>query len=343
MSTVRRAAAMTAIMLGAFFATHAAYADADADDTITLMVGGIDKIIYLPAILAKRLGYFEQPGLDVSVVTEPAGVNAEDELIAGAVQGVVGFYDHTIDLQSKGTDVESLVQFASAPGEVELIAASHAGDIKTPADFKGKSLGVTGLGSSTDFLTQYLAKKFGLARSDYRLLPVDAGKTFINAMRAHRIVAGMTTEPTVSELLANREAKVLIDLRTEAGTREALGGPYPAGCLYMRAAWVNEHPDAARKLAHAFVRVLQYIHTHSAEQIVAQLPRSYYQNRKALYVGALEAYRHTFSTDGRMPADGPRTVLGILSTIDPSVKATDIDLSKTYTTAYLDDSDDSEK
>ena len=333
MSTVRRAAAMAALVLGASWATRAAY----ADESITLMVGGIDKIIYLPAILAKRLGYFEQPGLDVDVVTEPAGVNAEDELIAGAVQGVVGFYDHTIDLQSKGTDVESLVQFSSAPGEVELVAASHAADIKTPADFKGKSLGVTGLGSSTDFLTQYLTKKFGLDRSDYRLLPVDAGKTFIDAMRSHRIVAGMTTDPTASELISSGEAKVLIDLRTEVGTRETLGGLYPAGCLYMRAAWVNEHPDAARKLAHAFVRALQYIHTHSAEQIVAQLPRSYYEKRKALYVAALKGYRPAFSIDGRMPAGGPRTVLAIMSTIDPSVKATDIDLSKTYTTAYLDE------
>jgi NitT/TauT family transport system substrate-binding protein len=333
MTNVRRAAAVVALVLGASSVTRAAY----ADDTITLMVGGIDKIIYLPAILAKRLGYFEQPGLDVDVVTEPAGVNAEDELIAGAVQGVVGFYDHTIDLQSKGTEVESLVQFSSAPGEVELVAASHAAQIKTPADFKGKSLGVTGLGSSTDFLTQYLTKKFGLNRSDYRLLPVDAGKTFIDAMRSHRIVAGMTTDPTASELLASGEAKVLIDLRTEVGTRETLGGLYPAGCLYMRAAWVSEHPDAARKLAHAFVRALQYIHTHSAEQIVAQLPRSYYEKRKALYVAALKAYRPAFSIDGRMPAGGPRTVLAIMSTIDPSVKATDIDLSKTYTTAYLDE------
>lgn len=335
MSTVRRAAAMAALVLGASGATRAAH----AEDTITLMVGGIDKIIYLPAILAKRLGYFEQPGLDVNVVTEPAGVNAEDELIAGAVQGVVGFYDHTIDLQSKGTEVESLVQFASTPGEVELVAASDAAQIKTPADLKGKSLGVTGLGSSTDFLTQYLTKKFGLNRSDYRLLPVDAGKTFINAMRSHRIVAGMTTDPTASELLSSGEAKVLVDLRTEVGTREALGGLYPSGCLYMRATWVNAHPDAARKLTHAFVETLHYIHTHSAEQIVAQLPRSYYEKRKTLYVAALKAYQPTFSIDGRMPANGPRTVLAVMSTIDPSVKAIDIDLSKTYTTAFLDDAE----
>ncbi|WP_425452804.1 ABC transporter substrate-binding protein [Trinickia dinghuensis] len=286
--------------------------------------------------MTKRLGYFEQQGLDVDVVTEPAGVNAEDELIAGAVQGVVGFYDHTIDLQSKGTDVESLVQFASAPGEVELVSSARAADIKSPADFKGQSIGVTGLGSSTDFLTRYLTQKFGLQRDDYRLLPVDAGKTFIDAMRHRRIVAGMTTDPTASELLSSDQAKVLIDLRTEASTREALGGIYPAGCLYMRAAWVDAHPDEARKLTHAFVKTLRYIHTHSAEQIVDQLPRSYYEKRKALYVAAFKAFQPTFSVDGRMPDSGPRTVLAILSAIDPSVQATDVDLSKTYTTAFLD-------
>lgn len=333
MGTVRSIAVTAAFVLGACSATGSAY----AGETITLMVGGIDKIIYLPAVLAQRLGYFEQQGLNVEVVTEPAGVNAEDELIAGAVQGVVGFYDHTIDLQSKGTNVESLVQFASAPGEVELVSSAFAASIKSPADFKGHALGVTGLGSSTDFLTEYLTKKFGLQRSDYRLVPVDAGKTFIDAMRHRLIVAGMTTDPTAAELLASRQAKVLIDLRTEASTREALGGIYPSGCLYMRVAWVESHRDEARKLTHAFVEALRYIHSHSAEQIVDQLPRSYYEKRKALYVAAVKAFQPTFSTNGRMPESGPRTVLAILSAIDPSVEATDVDLSKTYTTAFLDE------
>lgn len=331
MGTVRRVAAMAAIMVAACSAATAA----QAAEKITIMVGGIDKIIYLPAVLTERLGYFEQQGLDVDVVTEPAGVAAEDEMIAGAVQGVVGFYDHTIDLQSEGTEVESLVQFTTVPGEVELVTTPHATEIKTPADFKGRSLGVTGLGSSTDFLTQYLATKFGLRRKDYRLVPVDAGRTFIAAMRQHRIVAGMTTDPTASELLSSGRAKVLIDLRTEAGTREALGGSYPAGCLYMPLAWVNGHREEAGKLVHAFLQTLQYIHSHSAEDIVAHLPPSFYEGKKALYIAALKAFQPMFSTDGRMPDGGPQAVLAILSAIDPDVKATEVDLSKTYTSEFL--------
>ena len=67
---------------------------------ITIMVGGYEKHIYLPAKLAESLGFFKDEGLDVELLNEPAGVDAENEMLAGAVQGVVGFYDHCVDLQS---------------------------------------------------------------------------------------------------------------------------------------------------------------------------------------------------------------------------------------------------
>src|SRR5438094_419687 len=65
---------------------------------ITIMVGGLDKQIYLPAQLTAQLGYFQQQGLEVHLVDEPAGVNAEDDMIAGKIDAVVGFYDHNVDL-----------------------------------------------------------------------------------------------------------------------------------------------------------------------------------------------------------------------------------------------------
>ncbi|MGN6581232.1 MAG: ABC transporter substrate-binding protein [Bordetella sp.] len=308
---------------------------ADAAEKITIMVGGIDKIIYLPAVLAQR--YFKQHGLDIDVVTESAGVDAEDEMIAGGVQGVVGFYDHTIDLQAKGIEVESLVQFSDVPGEAMLVSGQAAATIRSPADFKGQSLGVTSLGSSTDFLTEYLAAQAGLDHDDYQLQAVDAGTTFINAMHENRIVAGMTSEPTASRLISSGQAQVLIDMRNADGVRSALGALYPSSCLYMPSSWVNAHRREAAELVKGFVMALRYLHTHSAEQIAALLPRSYYESvGKARYVKALEAYLPSFSADGRMPADGPQTVLRVLSTIRPEVQKANIDLAKTYTDIFVD-------
>lgn len=308
---------------------------AQAADKIMIMVGGIEKQIYLPARLAEQLGYFKEQGLDVELQSEPSGVNAENEMLAGAVQGVVGFYDHTIDLQAKGKAVMSVVQFSQAPGEAILVATKLAGEIKSPADFKGRALGVTGLGSSTNFLTQYLAVANGVKASEITPVPVGSGTTFIAAIKQNRIDAGMTTEPTISRLLNTGDAKMLVDLRTPESTEKWLGGLYPAACLYMPTGWVNAHRDEVQKLVNAFVKTLKYINTHSAEEIASKMPADYYAGDKAMYVAALAQSKTMFTADGRMPKSGPPTVLKVLQGFDKVVQGKTIDLSKTFTTDFV--------
>src|SRR3954449_2081224 len=146
-----------------------------AQTPVKIMVGGIDKQIYLPAKLAELLGLFKEQGLDVELFNSTSGSQAATALLAREVQGVVGFYDHTIDLQSKGKFITDVVQFGISPGEVVLAKATDAEKLKDPANWKGQALGVTGLGSATDFLTRALAAKAGLKVQDYTLVPVGAG------------------------------------------------------------------------------------------------------------------------------------------------------------------------
>ena len=194
----------------------------------------------------------------------------------------------TVDLQSRGKDVKAIAVLCQVPGEVEMVSTKAAPTFKSMADAKGKTLGVTGLGSSTSFLTQYLALQHGVQSTQYTMLPVGADASFIAAIKQGRIDAGMTTEPTVSALEKMGDAKVLVDLRTLEGTRAALGGTYPAASLYVQSAWADSHKDQATKLAHAFAKTMQFIHTHSADEIAAKMPADY-QKDKALYVSALKA------------------------------------------------------
>lgn len=331
-----RRAALAAIAAAAACCMASPAAQAADSDTVTIMVGGINKIIYLPAKLAESLGYFKDEGLKVELQSQPAGVDAENQLIAGAVQGVVGFYDHTIDLQAKGKEIEAIAVFCKVPGEVELVSTkAAAAGFKTMADAKGKTLGVTGLGSSTEFLTRYLVDKQGVASKDYSLLPVGAGNSFIAGMKQDRIQAGMTTEPTVSQMLKTGDAQVLVDMRSEEGTKAALGGLYPAASLYVRNEWAASHKEQAAKLARAFGKTMQYISSHSAEEIAEKMPKDYYGNDKELYVAALKASLPMYTKDGKMPEGGPETVLKVLSAYKPNVKSAHIDLAKTYSNAYL--------
>lgn len=325
---VWRAALLSSVMALGAGAAHA--------EKLTVIVGGMEKQIYLPAVLTEKLGYFKDEGLDVELINSRAGVDAENELLAGAAQAVVGFYDHTIDLQSKGKFIQSIVQFSQAPGEVELVSTKYADQIKSPADFKGHTLGVTGLGSSTDFLTQYLAVRNGLKQGDYTLLPVGAGNTFIAAIKQDAIQAGMTTEPTIATMLKTGEAKVLVDMRTPEKTAEALGGPYPAASFYVQSAWLETHKEDAQKLTNALVKTMRYIASHSAEEIAEQMPKDYYVGDKDLYVKGLAEGKAQYTPDGRMPKDGPETVLKVLATFKKPLQEKQIDLSKTYTTEFVD-------
>jgi NitT/TauT family transport system substrate-binding protein len=305
-----------------------------APDKVTIMVGGYEKQIYLPAKLTEALGYFKEQELEVVLLNEEAGVDAENEMLAGAVQGVVGFYDHCVDLQTKGKAVMSVVQMSQAPGEVELVSTKYP-DVRSMADLKGKSLGVTGLGSSTNFLTQYLMVKAGVKLGDFTSLPVGAGTTFIAAMQQDKIQAGMTTEPTISRLLKTGQARILVDMRTMEGTRQALGGTYPSSSLYMPAAWVEKNRPVVQKLANAFVKTLKYISTHSAAEIADKMPRDYYAGDKEMYVQALADGKGMFTSDGVMPEGGPDTVLSVLSGFSKTMQGKKVNLAKTYTTEFV--------
>ncbi|MCN9242482.1 ABC transporter substrate-binding protein [Streptomyces sp. RY43-2] len=304
-------------------------------EKVKIMVGGLDKVIYMPAMLTQRLGYFDAEGLEVELLSEPAGVQAETALVSGQVQGAVGFYDHTLDLQTKGKHVESVVQFSHAPGEVEIVSTRRAKDITSPKDFKGTKLGITGLGSSTDFLTKYLAVKNGVNVSEFSPVAVGAGATFIAALEKGSIDGGMTTDPTVATILQKKLGTVLVDMRTPEGSQEALGGLYPSSSLYMQTEWVNSHKDTVQKLVNAFVKTLKWMSTHSADEIAAKMPADYSQGDKTLYASAIKSTLPMFTKDGVMPEGGPETVQKVLKAFNPNIKNATIDLDKTYTTEFV--------
>ncbi|HEY3016006.1 MAG TPA: ABC transporter substrate-binding protein [Nocardioides sp.] len=337
--TTRRVAATALAAVAAAASLTACQSSASEGDgsdhpKMTIMVGGIDKVIYLPAKLTEQLGYFEDSGVEVDLKDEPSGADAETMLLAGQVDAVVGFYDHSITLQAKGKCVESVVQLAKVPGEAEVVGNDSG--IASGADFSGKKMGVTSPGSSTDYLTQYLATKNGVSTSDYTTVAAGAGSDFIAALQNHAIDAGMTTDPTIATMEKMGLGSVLLDMRTEEGTKAALGGLYPAASLYTDCDYAEKNPETVQKVVSAFVKTLNWVSTHSAADIAAEMPSDYAGDDPDLYVKAIGDSMHSFTTDGVMPEGGPETVLDVLGSSNPDVepKKDEIDLSQTYTTKF---------
>jgi NitT/TauT family transport system substrate-binding protein len=301
---------------------------------LSIMVGGLSKQIYLPNELTQKLGYFAQQGLDVTLIDEASGQSAETEVLAGQVDAGSGSYNHTIDLQAAGKNIESVVQLGVAPGEAEIVSAKEAGQIHSFADLKGKNLGVTELGSGTQALQVALLHRAGLGPDQAHFVPVGAGDTFIAALQQGKIDAGMTTEPTISRILASGLGKVLVDLRTPQSTTAALGGSYPFICVFMKNDYVNSHKDIVQKLVNAYVKTLKWMQSHTAAEIAAMMPADYYAGNKDLYVTALQNQMAIFSPNGNMPSDGPTSVLNIEQQTNTTVQGKQIDLTQTFTNDF---------
>lgn len=304
--------------------------------TVKLMVGGIDKQIYLPYQLAQGLGYYNRFGVDVKLSTEQqGGVGAEEAMASGQVDMAGAWYIHTIDFQTQGKAVVDVVQLSGAPGEREVCAKGSG--VHSPRNFAGKSLGVTDLGSGTDALTQYMAVHAGLKVSDIHRVAVGAGDTLIAALQHGQVQCAMTTQPTVSAVEKKGIGYSAVDLASGAGVKKALGGYWPTASVLARADWVASHQDAVQRVVDALVATMHWIHTHSAAQIAAHLPKDFVQNAlisKADYVKALTQDKGQFLTDGLMPKGGPQKVLAVERLAGLVKPGTKVKLAPTYTNAY---------
>ncbi len=302
--------------------------------TVKLMVGGIDKQIYLPYQLAQSLGLYKKYGVNVQLSTEVnGGVGAEDAMASGQVDMAGAWYIHTIDFQSKGKMVEDIVQLSGAPGEREM--CSPKAGVHSAADFKGKTLGVTDLGSGTDELTQFLAAQKGITRHQYHTLAVGAGATAIAALKRGTAQCVMTTQPTVGALETMKLADSTIDLATTAGAQAALGGAWPAAGVLAKTDWVNSHKATVQKVVDALVATMHWINTHTAADIANALPQQFVQNStitKEQYIAGLTTDKGQFLPDGIMPAGGPKVVDAMEKLIGTDVSK--VTLANTFTNEF---------
>jgi NitT/TauT family transport system substrate-binding protein len=310
-------------------------APAAAPAKLSIMVGGMDKQIYLPNKLTEALGYFKDENLDVTLIDEPSGVSSETAVAAGQVELGSGSYDHTIDLQKQGKMITSVAQLLQEPGEWVMVSKQKASSIKTPADWLGANAGVTSLGSGTHTLMRAIAIKAGIQVSDVNFVQAGAGDTFIAAMKQGRIDVGITTQPTVLRLQNTGDGQILVDLSKPETTRAAVGGDYPFISLWGRTEWINSNKDTVQHVVNAYVKTMKWISTHSPQEIADKLPADYQAGDPQAYVKALADSMGMFTKDGRMPQGGPEFVLKTLSSFDPDLASKQIDLSKTWDPTFV--------
>src|SRR5215213_7124943 len=302
---------------------------------VTLGVGGKPLLYYLPLTIAERRGFLKDQGLEVEINDFGGGAKSLQALIGGSVDVVTGAYEHTIRMQAKNQDVRAVVELGRFPAITVAVRKDKAGQIKSPADFKGAKIGVTEPGSSTALLVQYAMVKAGLKATDAAIIGVGGGASAVAAMKKGEIDAISHLDPVIAKLEADGDIQVLIDTRTESGTRALFGGSNPAAVLYTKQDFIEKNPNTTQRLVNAFMKALKWIESATPEQIADSVPPGYHLGDKALYLKAVANSKESYSRNGVVSPEGMSSVLAMLRTLDPELQGAKVDVAKTFDDRFV--------
>lgn len=297
---------------------------------LAMGVGGKSLLYYLPLTIAERQGYFKQAGLETEINDFAGGAKSLQALLGGSVDLVAGAYEHTLRMQAKGQDVRAVIELLRYPTIVIGVRKDLAGKIKSPADFKGLKIGVTAPGSSTYITVLHAMVKAGLKAEDASFIGVGGGASAVAAMKKGEIDVISHLDPVIAKLESDGDISVLIDTRTEAGTKGLFGGSNPAACLYARGDFIEKNPKVVQAAVNAMYKALRWIDGASGDAVAAAVPEEYHLGDKGLYAKAVAASREAYSKTGIMDKAGMQSVADMIKALDKDLSGATLDVGKSF-------------
>ncbi len=302
---------------------------------LSIAVGGKNLLYYLPLTIAEQRGYFKAEGLDVTIVDFAGGARALQAVVGGSADVVSGAFEHTVNMQHKGQRMRAFVLQGRAPQIVLGVNPKTMPNFKTVADLKGKKVGVTAPGSSTNVMVNFALAKVGLKPADVSIIGVGAGNGAVAAMRSGQIDAISNLDPVITLLQRSGDLRIVSDTRVVAESDKVFGGPMPAACFYAPQAFIDKNPATVQALTNAIVRADKWIQLAGPSEIINTVPESYLLGDRAVYIDAFLSAKGALSPDGLIPDKGADTAFRALASVDPEIAKAKLDLAAVWTNDFV--------
>lgn len=225
----------------------------------------------LPVLVAEAAGHFRGEGVEVGRFIFAGGTSIRNLLIGGRVPfGVLGT-EHIPLARLAGAPLKGVVATYDLPNIALLVRSALRNEVKTVADLKGRTVGISAPGSYSWSMTLTYLRKAGLdPERDVRLLPVgtDPGVLY-TALQTGRVDALAWSEPVMSRAEQDGVAYVLVNIFDRNVTRRWMGTDRVlSNVLATTEGVIRSQPDAVAAMVAAVQKGLAYIRSHSSEEIV---------------------------------------------------------------------------
>ena len=143
--------------------------------------------------VAEENGLFRKHGIDAEVIIIGGGASrVVSSLIAGEIQYSVGGGDAVVRSALRGADTV----LVASPLKTGLQRLMVRPDIKTPAELKGKKVGITRFGSASHWVLQLFLRKWGMRSEDIQMVQLGSSPAMFASLEKAVVGGAVFTIPT---------------------------------------------------------------------------------------------------------------------------------------------------
>jgi NitT/TauT family transport system substrate-binding protein len=203
-----------------------------------------------PFWVMKDAGFLEREGLGADLVYIPSSSTMAQAQVAGDVQISTANSQVVVDADLRGAD---LVAIGAVSNAVAFYVMADSA-ISKVADLKGKRVGVTRFGASTDFAIRTLLEKHNLQPvTDVPLVQIGGMPELAAAISNGAIAAAPMSYP-MAYVAQQNGAKLLANMAEEGIAFVHVG-------ITTSRTFLNQRRPAAKSFLRAYGRAVHYMHT----------------------------------------------------------------------------------
>jgi ABC-type nitrate/sulfonate/bicarbonate transport system substrate-binding protein len=255
-------------------------------------------LTWFPAFLARKQGFYRAEGLDVDFVVMKPQV-----ALQAVVTGDVGYtttLGSTIRAAIRGLPMRVVMTICEKP----LFALIASKKIKSVEELKGKILGISSFGASTDTMARAVLRRYKLApEQDVKILAVGGGTNRVAALQAGAIDAALMEAPYNVMLERGGYNKLLF-------VGDVL--PSPIAGFGTTLEKIRRQPQEIQRLIRATLRGVQYAKTHKDENV--RLIMKWVNMDHVLAEGSYDMAVGSWSDSGESNATSVRIVMNEIKT-----------------------------
>ncbi|OLS02672.1 ABC transporter substrate-binding protein [Tissierella creatinophila] len=230
-------------------------------------------ILWAPVHLAKELGYFEEQGLDVDIVTVQGDVPTAPVLSGDAQFGLFG-PEMILGFNEKMQGTKLLIT-ATDKFPYSFVSSPEYNSIES---LKGTSINGADSGSSPRQFVRSVLKSAGLnvdSDASYVKMP----NSGILAALENKDVSATYASPETRQLLLDSGAKMLVDMYEPEVHKKILNSEtYEMYITFTTDKYIEENPEVVQKYVNAVYKATLWTNEHSVEEIIEAIRPSFSDN-----------------------------------------------------------------